>query len=678
MPEVGQYLKGMPNTDTARIYESIESPDGDGWIIAWRTQYGDKHHPVKKLGTCDTVEQADQKLREYACTQGMEEWIPYPEPTKHGQTGCWERVKALPVEGEGTSNVELSASSVELVGDAACTDSGRNAGELRVIAVSSIIAGRNPRTEFDMVALGELADSIAANGVIEPIVVRPIDDNYEIIAGERRWRASQMAGLTEIPCVVRFDLEDRDAMVLALEENLRRRDLNPFEVAEGIQALLEMGVTQKELEQKLGMKQSTISNKTRLLNLPASVREHVSAGRFSEAHAKALLQYVDYPGILQAYTELAVKGLGSKDIEKMQSSQIWDFERQGLVKRLDCYPPPFAHKEVCNGCNDRRNCGYAVCLKPECFTDKVKEAAQEKLRIEAEKSEAVRKQLECEDQLPTLRDLGYDNYRELGGGQGFPPGCKKFQCDRRKMAKDSSGALVAICIDMKCYRGLTMKGTRDKNKVRRQMLDGLLGKVVEKVRGDTRVDRLAYVAMRGETGSIMSVEVTAPVLEAMGLMFDREQLKGQGNGRDYFWGLVLSLGDAEAMLRCVAELAIRHEIRNARENDYGSPWLTEWYLGKKGIKTSTELENLDSAGSPPADKLGLMAGSPADLGGKGLAGSDSQEVDSSGQDGAGTASGTSDGHRHCDGCSALPDGSHCIEEQVAAQGYCVNWVGIRT
>src|SRR5947199_1994799 len=146
-----------------------------------------------------------------------------------------------------------------------------------------------PRKLFDSKALNELAASIQTSGVIQPIVVRRHGDSYQLIAGERRWRAAKIAGLTRIPAVVR-DATDAQSLELALVENLLREDLNPMEEAEAYQRLLaEFGWTQEELAQRVGRDRSSIANCLRLLKLPALIQADLRAGRLTMGHARALL-----------------------------------------------------------------------------------------------------------------------------------------------------------------------------------------------------------------------------------------------------------------------------------------------------------------------------------------------------------------------------------------------------
>ena len=148
-----------------------------------------------------------------------------------------------------------------------------------------------PRRHFDDAALRELADSIKSQGIIQPLLVRPLggENTYQIVAGERRWRAAQLAGLKEVPVYVR-QLSDKEVMAAALIENLQREDLNPIEEAEALQALRDaLELTQEELASRLGKSRPTIANALRLLQLSATARADIQAGLLSAGHARCLL-----------------------------------------------------------------------------------------------------------------------------------------------------------------------------------------------------------------------------------------------------------------------------------------------------------------------------------------------------------------------------------------------------
>lgn len=174
-----------------------------------------------------------------------------------------------------------------------------------------------PRKSFDETALAELADSIREHGIIQPLTVRKLSSGYyQIIAGERRWRAARMAGLTEVPAVV-VEADDRKAAELALVENLQREDLNPMEEAAGFQALMEgYHMTQEEAAQRVGKSRSAVANALRLLGLQLSVREMVERGELSAGHARAL---VPLPAAMQekAASAIVAGGLSVRQTEAL-------------------------------------------------------------------------------------------------------------------------------------------------------------------------------------------------------------------------------------------------------------------------------------------------------------------------------------------------------------------------
>ncbi len=174
---------------------------------------------------------------------------------------------------------------------AANQENARIEEALRNLAVSLLQPGKyQPRTRMDKESLAELAESVKSQGIIQPILVRPVPGGrYEIIAGERRWRAAQLAGLTEVPALIR-EVPDEAALAMSLIENIQRENLNPLEEAQGIQRLIkEFGMTHQAASQALGSSRSAVSNLLRLLNLPPPVQELLMQGKIDMGHSRALL-----------------------------------------------------------------------------------------------------------------------------------------------------------------------------------------------------------------------------------------------------------------------------------------------------------------------------------------------------------------------------------------------------
>ena len=192
---------------------------------------------------------------------------------------------------------------------------------LQTIALDRILPGKyQPRSRMDEGSLNELAASIKAQGVMQPILVRPVDANrFEIIAGERRWRAAQRAGLADMPALVR-EVPDQAALALALIENIQREDLNPLEEAHGIKRLIdEFALTHEAAAQAIGRSRSAVSNLLRLTQLPKSVQDYLSSGELDMGHARALLAL---PAAQQgaAAAKVVALGMSVRDTERMMQA----------------------------------------------------------------------------------------------------------------------------------------------------------------------------------------------------------------------------------------------------------------------------------------------------------------------------------------------------------------------
>jgi ParB family chromosome partitioning protein len=235
-----------------------------------------------------------------------------------------------------------------LIGDMQTIEGARladSSGGLRRLPVDFLIANRsNPRREFDADELDELTSSIREKGVMQPLLVRPTNDpnQFEIIAGERRWRASQRAGLNEVPVLIR-DVNDKEALELAIIENVQRVDLNPLEEAMGYSQLIEQfDYTQNDLAQVIGKSRSHVANTLRLMKLPEDVRDMVKRGELTAGHARTLITAEDPAGLAK---RIVGGGLSVREAEALSQEHVAsprkkaspatkDADTQALEKRL--------------------------------------------------------------------------------------------------------------------------------------------------------------------------------------------------------------------------------------------------------------------------------------------------------------------------------------------------------
>jgi len=205
-----------------------------------------------------------------------------------------------------------------LLGDTTAAPGGDTQESLRELNVNQLQAGKyQPRAHMDQASLAALADSIKSQGIMQPILVRKLEKSgFEIIAGERRWRAAQIAGLKQVPVLIR-EVPDEAALAMALIENIQREDLNPIEEALGIQRLInEFAMTHESAAEAVGRSRSAVSNLLRLLNLPKTVQDMVLHGTLDMGHARALLPLAQSKQ-LEAAHEIAQKGLSVREAEKL-------------------------------------------------------------------------------------------------------------------------------------------------------------------------------------------------------------------------------------------------------------------------------------------------------------------------------------------------------------------------
>jgi len=206
-----------------------------------------------------------------------------------------------------------------LLGDAALKSSEGGTTMLRLSEIEPNLD--QPRKDFDEQALNELSESIKTYGLLQPLAVRRLSSGYyQIIAGERRWRASRMAGLKEVPAVI-FEADDRRAMEMAMVENLQRQDLDPIEEAGGLKVLIDdYGLTQEEVAERVGRSRPAVANSLRLLNLPDGVKALVKRGELSAGHARALIS-LPAARAQELAKKAADEGLSVRQVEKLASEK---------------------------------------------------------------------------------------------------------------------------------------------------------------------------------------------------------------------------------------------------------------------------------------------------------------------------------------------------------------------
>ena len=230
-----------------------------------------------------------------------------------------------------------------IFGDIAPTQQSKPMSEMAEVAIADIFPNPlQPRTEFDEEALTELADSIAQLGVIQPITLKRREDGkYTIISGERRWRASQRAGLETLPAYIR-EVDDENLHAMALVENIQRQDLNAIEIALGMQRLIdECGLTQEAMAEKVGKKRSTVSNYMRLLNLPSEVQLALKEGIITMGHAKAIAG-ISPEQQLKALKKCIKKALSVRQMELL-ARKLSEAPKSVATTEDEEYPDSYSH-----------------------------------------------------------------------------------------------------------------------------------------------------------------------------------------------------------------------------------------------------------------------------------------------------------------------------------------------
>ncbi len=333
------------------------------------------------------------------------------------------------------------------------------------------VSGNNPRKAFDEGSLMELTLSIKTHGILEPLVVRPVgakaSSRYELVAGERRYHAAQMAKLQEVPCIVR-QLSDAAAEEIMLLENLQREDLQPLEIANALQKILSSSkTTQEELGKKIGKSQGWISNHLRLLKAPEDLQQMLISQEITPRHAQVLMPFAAYPAVYDA----AMKQLGKEAkegsvpvsrLEQIVTATIGNDYHGDKV--LNFTNPswnhkdllPFMDKEACKACDGRIDVELGrsknrVCLRPECFKVKIRDA--ELSRTAAR--EAERKDMIEGKEAVNLDLLSYGEYDRLKWAKFDLAECQGCKSNRKTKTDEE------VCLDSACFKRKSKQHDKD-------------------------------------------------------------------------------------------------------------------------------------------------------------------------------------------------------------------------
>lgn len=426
----------------------------------------------------------------------------------------------------------------------------------------------NPRKTFDEAALQELADSLREQGMIEPLVLRKLgDDGYEIIAGERRWRAAQMAGLETVPVRVLSDIDDRRALELALVENLVRRDINPIEEAEGFVKLRELGWKVEEIASKVGRDESTVSNRTRLLELPDPIREKIGTGVLSASMGKALLQYAKVPKMMTALAALAEKGATTKAIEKCDYNSFDYKDWHTLpLKSLESYSGCKFDMESCAGCNLKRG---RNCLDEDCWTKKNDEAAARlKEQIAAQAAEM---------HAGEFLTKGLEYRKDFVWLTSGLEGCSG-DCEHRKTGVDQWNSRNLICTDPECHKRLEAEASAREAAKREVEFKAKMEKNLEVLADPEMLNRAAAVALYHSFRNNDSKALAhAAAVAGLTIELDWSVFNGYPSGPAEAWPILDAIASA-SVTDIIKLLAVEELLHDAEHRGFSKK--SEWFQGQ--------------------------------------------------------------------------------------------------
>lgn len=458
------------------------------------------------------------------------------------------------------------------------TYSARNTATIvRDVPIERITASTfNPRKHFDQAALEELAASLQQHGMIEPIVVRQIHTDlpttpgiawYEIIAGERRWRASKLAGLETVPTRILGQVDDERALQLALIENLQRQDLDPIEEAQGYHLLNHIvGMKQKQIAESVNRSQPAIANAMRLLDLPDDVQQRIRAGELSRSHGVALAKYKSFPQIVSKLAETAVKQkMTAHDLEG-DVLHNYALEQAGLTVRVwnsdlrpICEACPF-DAYVANGTYS------GVCLKPDHYAE-LEAAAAEKAKQDNEALLAAAK--EAGDPVLKLEDLDRDGYTVIWQGV---EGCSR-ECPCWAVATTSGGHTQKVCLDPARHQELgRLERERHQDRldrIRKKQRDALKAKVRDITATDQRALALVVALALSHEYDLDKSPIRNHLPKALSPNTKFSTFEIKSSTLDH-----LAEMEPEALLKMAVDVVMSKKV----SNHSNSPHL-HWYLG---------------------------------------------------------------------------------------------------
>lgn len=344
----------------------------------------------------------------------------------------------------------------------------------------------NPRKHFDQTALEELAESIKQVGILEPLVVvwaeKPTPEGehmkFRLVAGERRWRAAQLAGLEKVP-IVKKDLTPKQELEVMLIENLQRADLDPLEEAQAYANALAQGYTQTELAEKLGISQSQVANRIRLLKLPAEVQDLISRKIISSGHGLALVKVAHVPEL----TKEIVSHIAEDGVPVSQAGELVDYyiACEGKPLFTETFnAPAFDIQKVCikTKCKMRVHGKHRFgntdpyCLNPGCWEEYQEEAKKQKL-VEKRQEVAEEKGLLADalSHLPVLDELSSDDYKEFTMYPTWVPVEDCGDCEHIRDAIKCSN-IVKVCMNPGCYNKKKKASKREENQFLKSQQQG--------------------------------------------------------------------------------------------------------------------------------------------------------------------------------------------------------------